>query len=217
MARSGARHFAAAGETELAVQLAGLGEGDPMRRREGSQERARTVEEAEGRIAVEHGVEGRHAARRLRLDGRHPRTLELLQEFLAPLAGEQWQERGRRFRNRGRRYRGWRRCRRRRRSGSRDGNKERSGGAEEAACHRGRRRSRGISRVQHFSPGLIKRRTNIEGTVTVRSWVSLHSPPPLATSDFSRPHRPRRIPVLLRFLPPEPNPQIPPSAQSRRR
>ena len=56
VARSGARHFAAAGEAELAVQLAGLGKGDPVRRREGSQERARAVEEAEGRIAVEHGV-----------------------------------------------------------------------------------------------------------------------------------------------------------------
>ena len=136
VARSGARHFAAAGEAELAVQLAGLGKGDPVRRREGSQERARAVEEAEGRIAVEHGVEGRNATRGLRLDGRDPWAVELPQELLSPLAGEQWQERGRRFRRR------YRRCGGGRRRGSWGGKEERSRGTEEAARHRWRRRRR---------------------------------------------------------------------------
>jgi hypothetical protein len=43
--------------------------GDPMRMQEGSQERSRSVKEEEGRIAVEHDVEGQNTTRGLRLDG----------------------------------------------------------------------------------------------------------------------------------------------------
>lgn len=126
----GARDAAAAGEAELAVQLAGLGKGDAVRGREGGHEGPRAVEEAEGSVAVEDGVEGRHPAVGLGLDGRDARAVELLQELLAPLAREQRQERRRGFRGRGRR-----RGHRRRRRGW-DGRDESSRGGEEAARHR---------------------------------------------------------------------------------
>lgn len=105
VARGGAGHAAAAGEPELAVQLPGLREGDPVRRREGGQERPRAGEEPEGGFAVEDGVELRHAARGLRLDRRDARAAQLLPELPPPLAGQQRQERGRRGRRRRRRRR----------------------------------------------------------------------------------------------------------------